>query len=119
MEPSCVQFLENKTVLVTGASGFLAKGNNLYTLIYHDISAVEYISSLNLFNGNYLPLSLSLIGIYCSSKILTVFVERVLRLQPNLKRLYLLVRASDNKAAKQRLHNEVYLHTRITNFFVK
>lgn len=73
MEPSCVQFLENKTVLVTGASGFLAK----------------------------------------------VFVERVLRLQPNLKRLYLLVRASDNKAAKQRLHNEVYLHTRITNFFVK
>lgn len=52
MEPSCVQFLENKTVLVTGASGFLAKGNNLYTLIYHDIS-VEYISSMNLFNRNY------------------------------------------------------------------
>ncbi|KAF8084927.1 hypothetical protein N665_0693s0018 [Sinapis alba] len=62
MEPSCVQFLENKTVLVTGASGFLAK----------------------------------------------VFVERVLRLQPKVRRLYLIVRASDNKAAKQRLHNEVF-----------
>ncbi|KAH0888630.1 hypothetical protein HID58_051059 [Brassica napus] len=62
MEPSCVQFLENKTVLVTGASGFLAK----------------------------------------------VFVERVLRLQPKVRRLYLLVRASDNKAAKQRLHSEVF-----------
>ncbi|KAJ0261335.1 putative fatty acyl-CoA reductase 7 [Hirschfeldia incana] len=62
MEPSCVQFLENKTVLITGASGFLAK----------------------------------------------VFVERVLRLQPKVRRLYLLVRASDNKAAKQRLHNEVF-----------
>ncbi|CAH8333432.1 unnamed protein product, partial [Eruca vesicaria subsp. sativa] len=62
MEPSCVHFLENRTVLVTGASGFLAK----------------------------------------------VFVERVLRLQPNVKRLYLLVRASDNKSAKQRLHTEVF-----------
>ncbi|KAG2333531.1 hypothetical protein Bca4012_016865 [Brassica carinata] len=62
MEPSCAQFLEKKTVLITGASGFLAK----------------------------------------------VFVERILRLQPKVRRLYLLVRASDNKAAKQRLHNEVF-----------
>ncbi|CAN6871541.1 unnamed protein product [Brassica oleracea] len=44
MESNRVQFLENKTLLVTGASGFLAK----------------------------------------------VFVERVLSLQPNVKRLYLL-----------------------------
>ncbi|CAA7061091.1 unnamed protein product [Microthlaspi erraticum] len=62
MEPNCVQFLENKTMLVTGASGFLAK----------------------------------------------VFVERVLRLQPNVKRLYLLVRASDKKSAEQRLQSEVF-----------
>ncbi|CAH8315961.1 unnamed protein product [Eruca vesicaria subsp. sativa] len=62
MEQNRVQFLENKTLLVTGASGFLAK----------------------------------------------VFVERVLSLQPNVKRLYLLVRASDNSSAEQRLHNEVF-----------
>ncbi|CAA7061090.1 unnamed protein product [Microthlaspi erraticum] len=62
MEPTCVQFLENKTMLITGASGFLAK----------------------------------------------VFVERVLRLQPNVKRLYLLVRASDKKSAAQRLQSEVF-----------
>ncbi|KAH0906932.1 hypothetical protein HID58_038759 [Brassica napus] len=62
MEPNRVQFLENKTLLVTGASGFLSK----------------------------------------------VFVERVLSLQPNVKKLYLLVRASDNKSAEQRLHNEVF-----------
>ncbi|KAF8050583.1 hypothetical protein N665_1937s0012 [Sinapis alba] len=62
MKPNRVQFLENKTLLVTGASGFLAK----------------------------------------------VLVERVLSLQPNVKRLYLLVRASDKKSAEQRLHSEVF-----------
>lgn len=62
MEPNRVQFLENKTLLVTGASGFLSK----------------------------------------------VLVERVLSLQPNVKKLYLLVRAFDNKSAEQRLRNEVF-----------
>ncbi|GLT44493.1 hypothetical protein SLA2020_183850 [Shorea laevis] len=58
---SAVQFLENKTILVSGATGFLAK----------------------------------------------VFVERVLRIQPNIKRLYLLMRAADVNSAHQRLHKEV------------
>ncbi|KAJ0266568.1 putative fatty acyl-CoA reductase 7 [Hirschfeldia incana] len=62
MEPNRVQFLENKTLLVTGSTGFLSK----------------------------------------------VFVERVLSLQPNVKKLYLLVRALDNISAEQRLHNEVF-----------
>ncbi|XP_010535677.1 PREDICTED: fatty acyl-CoA reductase 1-like [Tarenaya hassleriana] len=61
MEPNCVQFLHNKTILVTGASGFLAK----------------------------------------------VFVEKILRVQPNVKKLYLLVRAPDKEAAMQRLRSEV------------
>ncbi|GLT61237.1 hypothetical protein SLA2020_339590 [Shorea laevis] len=55
------QFFENKTILVTGATGFLAKA----------------------------------------------FVEKILRVQPNVKRLYLLIRASDLASATQRLHNEV------------
>ncbi|ESQ42200.1 hypothetical protein EUTSA_v10013371mg [Eutrema salsugineum] len=62
MEPKCLQFLENKTMLITGVSGFLAK----------------------------------------------VFLERVLRLQPNVKRLYLLVRAIDKKSAEERLRSEVF-----------
>ncbi|CDY65773.1 BnaCnng48650D [Brassica napus] len=74
MESNRVQFLENKTLLVTGASGFLAK----------------------------------------------VFVERVLSLQPNVKRLYLLVRASDKKSAKQRLHIwEGFLHVTKVQVFEK
>ncbi|XP_028091049.1 alcohol-forming fatty acyl-CoA reductase-like isoform X1 [Camellia sinensis] len=58
---SVIQVLENKTILVTGATGFLAK----------------------------------------------IFVEKILRVQPNVKKLYLLVRAADAKSASQRLQNEV------------
>lgn len=36
-----------------------------------------------------------------------IFAEKVLRTQPNVKKLYLLMRAADNKSASQRLQNEV------------
>ncbi|MED6106721.1 hypothetical protein PIB30_007044 [Stylosanthes scabra] len=58
---SIIEFLEGKTIFVTGATGFLAK----------------------------------------------VFVEKILRVQPNVKKLYLLVRADDVESAAQRLHNEI------------
>ncbi|ESR37517.1 hypothetical protein CICLE_v10028434mg [Citrus x clementina] len=58
---SVLQFLKDKTILVTGATGFLAK----------------------------------------------IFVEKILRIQPNLKKLYLLIRARDDKSAKQRMFREV------------
>ncbi|XP_024935282.2 probable fatty acyl-CoA reductase 4 [Ziziphus jujuba] len=58
---SVVQFLENKTILVTGATGFLGK----------------------------------------------MLVEKVLRIQPNVKKLYLLIRASDGESASKRMHIEV------------
>ncbi|XP_060668544.1 probable fatty acyl-CoA reductase 4 isoform X1 [Ziziphus jujuba] len=56
-----VQFLENKTILVTGATGFLGK----------------------------------------------MLVEKVLRVQPNVKKLYLLIRASDSHSASRRMYTEV------------
>ncbi|KAL3518517.1 hypothetical protein ACH5RR_021106 [Cinchona calisaya] len=56
-----VQFLENRTILVTGAAGFLAK----------------------------------------------IFIEKILRVQPNVKKLYLLLRASDTKSALQRFNTEI------------
>ncbi|XP_030552429.1 probable fatty acyl-CoA reductase 4 isoform X2 [Rhodamnia argentea] len=56
-----VQFLENKTILVTGATGFLAK----------------------------------------------IFVEKILRVQPNVKKMYVFVRATDKQTATRRLHEEL------------
>ncbi|PIN07370.1 Acyl-CoA reductase [Handroanthus impetiginosus] len=59
-----VQNLEGKTVLVTGATGFLAK----------------------------------------------ILVEKILRVQPNVKKLFLLIRSSNVKSAEQRLHHEKMKH---------
>ncbi|KAH7838173.1 hypothetical protein Vadar_022890 [Vaccinium darrowii] len=36
-----------------------------------------------------------------------VMVEKILRIQPNVKKLFLLIRANDANSATQRLHNEV------------
>ncbi|XP_057456001.1 fatty acyl-CoA reductase 3-like [Lotus japonicus] len=58
---SITHFLQDKNVLVIGATGFLAK----------------------------------------------IFVEKVLRVQPNVKKLYLLLRATDAESATRRLHNEI------------
>ncbi|XP_020214058.1 fatty acyl-CoA reductase 3 [Cajanus cajan] len=58
---SILHFLQDKTILVTGATGFLAK----------------------------------------------VLLEKILRVQPNVKQLYLLLRAADAKSATHRLNNEI------------
>ncbi|XP_047972725.1 fatty acyl-CoA reductase 3-like [Salvia hispanica] len=58
---SILQFLEHRSILVTGATGFLAK----------------------------------------------IFTEKILRVQPNVKKLYLLLRASDTHLAMLRFNNEI------------
>uniref|UniRef100_A0A1D1YDM8 Fatty acyl-CoA reductase n=1 Tax=Anthurium amnicola TaxID=1678845 RepID=A0A1D1YDM8_9ARAE len=58
---SILGYLEQKTILVTGATGYLGK----------------------------------------------LFVEKVLRVQPDVKRLYLVVRAADAESAAKRLQSEV------------
>ncbi|CAJ1956116.1 unnamed protein product [Sphenostylis stenocarpa] len=58
---SIVHFLQDKTILVTGATGFLAK----------------------------------------------IFVEKILRVQPDVKKLFLLMRVKDTESATQRLDNEI------------
>jgi fatty acyl-CoA reductase len=41
-----------------------------------------------------------------------VLLEKILRVQPNVKKIYLLLRAADAKSASQRLQNEVYNNCR-------
>ncbi|WVZ65313.1 hypothetical protein U9M48_014698 [Paspalum notatum var. saurae] len=80
MEPAAAaERLNGKAVLITGATGFIAKRNS---------------DSLNLY--------------LCSSPELdAVLVEKILRLQPRVKRLYLLVRARDQVSAKERVRSEI------------
>ncbi|KAI4313531.1 hypothetical protein L6164_026504 [Bauhinia variegata] len=58
---SVKSFLKGKTILVTGATGFLGK----------------------------------------------IFVEKILRDQPDVKKLYILLRASNPCSATERMHNEI------------
>ncbi|CAA2966145.1 fatty acyl- reductase 3-like isoform X1 [Olea europaea subsp. europaea] len=60
-ESKILQYFEGKTILITGATGFLAK----------------------------------------------IFLEKVLRVQPKIKKLFLLIRAVDKRSAELRLHDEV------------
>lgn len=39
---------------------------------------------------------------------IVVFMEKILRVQPNVKKLYLLLRAADDKSAMQRFNTEVH-----------
>nr|XP_025887478.1 fatty acyl-CoA reductase 3-like isoform X2 [Solanum lycopersicum] len=63
MESRTIEQFQGKTILIIGATGFLAK----------------------------------------------ILVEKILRVQPNVKKLYLLIRASDNNSARQRFTNEVVM----------
>ncbi|KAJ4880712.1 Fatty acyl-CoA reductase 3 [Raphanus sativus] len=58
---SVLQYLDNKSILVIGAAGFLAN----------------------------------------------IFMEKILRVAPNVKKLYLLLRASNEKSATQRFNDEI------------
>ncbi|EOA16515.1 hypothetical protein CARUB_v10004673mg [Capsella rubella] len=58
---SVLQYLDNKSILVIGAAGFLAN----------------------------------------------IFVEKILRVAPNVKKLYLLLRASNEKSATERFNDEI------------
>ncbi|XP_056689738.1 alcohol-forming fatty acyl-CoA reductase isoform X2 [Spinacia oleracea] len=56
-----IEFLGNRTILITGVTGFIAK----------------------------------------------ILLEKILRIQPNVKKIYLLIRAADAKSANARLQDEV------------
>lgn len=107
---SIAEFLRNKTIFVTGATGFIAK------------SKIFLFSSLSI-NGyelcNYCAMNVSkkiFVVPTCTVHIvIAVLLEKILRVQPNVKRLYLLVRATDANSADSRLRDEVCRSTSSTS----
>ncbi|KAL9389906.1 hypothetical protein Peur_018511 [Populus x canadensis] len=78
-----VQFLEDKTILVTGATGFLAK-----SVIIHILFVPLFLS---------FPLITAWMIISSLAMINAIFMEKMLRVQPNVKKIYLLSRAPGAK----------------------
>ena len=97
---SVLHFLQDKTILITGATGFLAKSMNEYPLIplCFFFFFFMYLKDRTIYN-----MCTYVLGFEC----LTVLLEKILRVQPNVKKLYLLLRAADAKSASHRFHNEV------------
>ncbi|KAJ1440664.1 hypothetical protein SESBI_01731 [Sesbania bispinosa] len=79
---SILHFLQENTILITGATGFLAKSMLSFTVALLPTPSVFFSPS-------------------------KVLLEKILRVQPNVKKLYLLLRAADAKSATHRLHNEI------------
>ncbi|KAL6838388.1 hypothetical protein ACP4OV_031794 [Aristida adscensionis] len=78
-----VGHFKGKSILITGSTGFLGKGTSSWR-------------NFVLFSGVTHGLG------HC-----VVLVEKILRVQPDIRRLFLLVRAADVETAKQRVQNEV------------
>ncbi|KAF6166019.1 hypothetical protein GIB67_012916 [Kingdonia uniflora] len=89
-----VESLENKSILVSGATGFLAKSTTTNTHLFLSFKGLHRVKQ-----------SLTESTLFASFH--AVFVEKILRVQPNVKKLFLLLRAADSKSAKQRLNTEV------------
>lgn len=86
----------DRTILVTGSTGFLGKCMQIPHILV-------YIYPYTFYNYN--------IYIY------TVLVEKILRVQPNVKKLYLVVRASDAASAEQRILSQVKYKRPIAFYF--
>ncbi|KAH9326773.1 hypothetical protein KI387_006951, partial [Taxus chinensis] len=71
-----VDFLKDKNFLITGATGFLAKGTDSDVMFHLEIA---------------------------------VLIEKIIRMQPQVGKIFVLIKAKDYEAALQRLKNEASL----------
>jgi fatty acyl-CoA reductase len=86
-EGKITEYFRNKSVLITGSTGFLGKSMIIHTLVFC--------------RTNLTP------ALCAHPSVLAVLVEKILRVQPDVRRIYLPVRAADAAAAKQRVETEV------------
>ena len=93
-----VDYFKGKCILVTGSTGFLGKSMcSFYTYSIY-ISTSSSVTSAKI---QYTFISISI----CMPD--AVLVEKILRVQPDVHKIYLVVRAIDEASAKQRVQQEV------------
>ena len=103
-------YFKNKGILITGATGFLGQSKQLAVqaclsclmsllICMHACIVLSFTASL--------PLSCMHCADLRHAVLAAVLVEKILRVQPDVKRIYLPVRAPDAASAKKRLETEV------------
>jgi fatty acyl-CoA reductase len=103
-EARIIEYFKNKSILITGSTGFLGKS----------MHACQYMCSLNVLKNIVLHMhykcSSAVLGLLMHVLLLhmhAVLVEKILRVQPDVRKIYLPVRAVDAATAKQRMQTEV------------
>jgi len=91
-----VDFMRKKHFLITGSTGFLAKGN--MTTSFINSSLVIYLVD---------PYKLVHPMITGCFLIYAVLIEKILRMHPDIGKLFLIIRVHDSTSALKRLMNEV------------
>lgn len=104
-----IEYLKGKSILITGSTGFL--GKSMCLPIYMHACVVS--SRLSSVDQSILPcvnnikeLMNGLCVCDCVS-MHAVLVEKILRVQPHVHKMYLLVRAIDAPSANHRVQQEV------------
>lgn len=94
---SVAEYFRSKSILITGSTGFLGKGM---------CSCEINTSSLSGWDARAFVL------VICEAYVFlhdfwVVLVEKILRVQPDVKKLFLLIRAPNVESAKLRIQTEV------------
>jgi len=94
-----VDYFKGKCILVTGSTGFL--GKSMCSFYTYSI----YISTSSSVTSAKIQYTFIFISICMPDAVL---VEKILRVQPDVHKIYLVVRAIDEASAKQRVQQEVH-----------
>lgn len=116
-------YFKNKGVLITGSTGFLGKSkhHHMRNALHESLlpssrrTTRKWESSANssaaLLHAMHYQIVLTFTTCSCAlilwSCLAAVLVEKILRVQPDVKRIYLPVRAPDAASAKKRVETEV------------
>ncbi|XP_070047338.1 probable fatty acyl-CoA reductase 5 [Nicotiana tomentosiformis] len=83
-------------LLVIGDSDHLVQQKRLFISLKSDLALHYKVREMDLHSN-----------IGCTGYLAKILIEKILRVQPNVKKLYLLIRARDSISAKERFNNEV------------
>ena len=99
-----VRYFRGKSILITGSTGFLGKG----TVPLHACMNSSTASTLSgCLHNAWLVISVGGGACFLPFRLSVVLVEKILRVQPDVKKLFLLIRSADVESAKQRVETEV------------
>jgi fatty acyl-CoA reductase len=102
-----IGYFKGKSILITGSTGFLGKSMSSYTSYHIMLRLCISLKRIDRSIRQVIPTYMHGL-LYMLRRVHAVLVEKILRVQPDVHKIYLLVRGIDEPTAKQRVQQEVY-----------